>query len=78
MRSRFWRKSSDVDTTRLTVVANEIEAETIRGLLETEGISSFYKHTDVSAGREVGTGPYEVWVNEGDLQRARELLDETG
>jgi Putative prokaryotic signal transducing protein len=67
-----------VDTTRLAVVANEMEAEMIRGLLETERIFAFYKHTDVSAGREVGTGPFEVWVSEDDLQRARELLNEMG
>ena len=78
MPSRFSRTSSDVDTTRLTVVANEMEAEMIRGLLDTERISAFYKHTDVSAGREVGTGPFEVWVSEDDLQRARELLNEMG
>jgi hypothetical protein len=63
-----------MDTTRLTVVANEMEVGMIRGLLETEGISSFSKQTDVSAGREWGAGPYEVWVYEGDLERARELL----
>jgi len=65
-----------MNTTRLTVVANDMEVGMIRGLLETEGIPSFAKHTDVSAGREWGAGPYEVWVYEGDVERARELLDE--
>jgi hypothetical protein len=65
-----------MDTTRLTVVANEMEAEMIRGLLRTERITAFYKHTDLSAGREWGAGPFEVWVYEGDLKRARELLSE--
>jgi hypothetical protein len=63
-----------METTRLTVVANEMEVGMIRGLLETAGIASFSKHTDVSAGREWGAGPFEVWVYEGDLERARELI----
>jgi len=63
-----------LDATRLTVVANEMEAEMVRGLLRTEHIDCFYKQTDVSAGRELGAGPFEVWVGEGDLERASELL----
>ena len=51
-----------------------MEAEMVRGLLRTEHIDCFYKQTDVSAGRELGAGPFEVWVGEGDLERASELL----
>jgi len=67
-----------MDVARLTVVANEPEAELLCSLLRGEGIECFYKRSDFSAGAwglgSVG-GPIEVWVSEGDVQRGRALLD---
>jgi Putative prokaryotic signal transducing protein len=62
---------------RLVIVANEVEAETIGGLLETEGIDSVQRFTDVGAGAGDATGsggPREVLVAPEDLDRAQELL----
>jgi hypothetical protein len=62
---------------RLTVVGNEIEAETICGLLRTEGIACDHRQTDMGAGAWEATGsggPREILVEAGDLERARELI----
>jgi Putative prokaryotic signal transducing protein len=62
---------------RLMIVANEVEAETIGGLLRTEGIESVHRFTDVGAGAGDATGsggPREVLVEDEDLERARELV----
>jgi len=62
---------------RLVLVANEVEAETIAGLLRTEGIDSVHRFTDVGAGAGDATGsggPREVLVEAEDLERARELV----
>ena len=64
----------------LTVVANEMEAEMLCGLLRTSGIECSYRRTDAAAG--LGTygggfsmgGPTEVLVREGDLDAARKLM----
>jgi 5,10-methenyltetrahydromethanopterin hydrogenase len=62
---------------RLTVVANEMAAETIRGLLETEGIRSMQRSTDYAAGMtdaaDSAFGPREILVRPEDLERARAL-----
>ena len=66
----------------LTVVANELEAEQLCGLLRTNGIECTSRRSDLSAG--AGTfgggvgmaGPTEVLVRESDLAAARELLGE--
>jgi predicted RNA methylase len=66
----------------LTVVANELEAETLCGMLRTNGIECATRRSDMSAG--AGTfgggvgmaGPTEVLVAESDLEAARELLQE--
>jgi hypothetical protein len=62
---------------RLTVVANEMAAETIRGLLETEGIRSMLRSTDYAAGMtdaaDSAFGPREILVHPEDLERARAL-----
>jgi hypothetical protein len=62
----------------LTVVGDELEAETLCGLLRVNGIDCSYRRTNVSAGRADGSnsmsGPTEIVVNEGDLEAARELL----
>ena len=63
---------------RLTIVPNEFSAETIRGLLETEGIESIQRKTDFAAGVTVAStsafGPREVLVSPEDLERARDLI----
>ncbi|MGH3036849.1 MAG: putative signal transducing protein [Gaiellaceae bacterium] len=63
---------------RLTVVRDESEAETICGLLRTEGIACDQRQTDMGAGAWEATGsggPREVLVAASDLERARQLLD---
>jgi hypothetical protein len=62
---------------RLMIVRNEVEAETIGGLLQTEGIASVNRFTDVGAGAgdAIGSGgPREILVEAEDLERARELV----
>jgi hypothetical protein len=66
------------DVVRLTVVANELEAEMIRSLLSTAGIESIQRYTDFGAGAldgmPSGGGPREILVHAGDLDAARELI----
>ena len=62
---------------RLTVVADEVEAAVICGLLRTEGIACDERRTDMGAGAWEATGsggPREIVVAPGDLERARELV----
>ena len=62
---------------RLTVVRDEIEAETICGLLRTEGIACDHRQTDMGAGAWEATGsggPREILLAPSDLERARELV----
>ncbi len=64
----------------LTVVGDEVEAESLCGLLRTNGINCAYRRSDRSAA--IGTygggfaiaGPTEVLVDEHDLEAARKLL----
>jgi hypothetical protein len=66
------------DVVSLTVVSSELEAETVRGLLATEGIESIHRPTDFAAGSLDGwaapLSPREILVREADLERARELI----
>jgi Putative prokaryotic signal transducing protein len=62
----------------VTTVADELEADIVAGLLESEGIASFVKRTaDAAPGGTAGsiddTGRIEIWVDESDLVRATEL-----
>jgi len=63
---------------RVAVVGNEIEAELACSYLRAEGIKCFSKRTDLAAGAGDGSsslgGPFEIWVSEEDVERARELL----
>jgi hypothetical protein len=65
---------------RLTVVADEVEAELLCGLLRTNGIACSFRRTDVAAaigaysGGFAMAGPTEVLVNREDLDAARRLL----
>jgi Putative prokaryotic signal transducing protein len=66
---------------RLIVVGNSLEADTICGLLRTEGIACDHRQTDVGAGAgdAIGdTGPREILVGQDDLERARELVATDG
>ena len=66
-----------MDAVRLMIVGNSLEAETICGLLRTEGIACDHRQTDVGAGAgdAVGDiGPREILVSLSDLERARELV----
>jgi len=59
------------------VVGNSMEAETICGLLRTEGIACDHRHTDVGAGAgdAVGdSGPRVILVARDDLGNARRLV----
>ena len=71
--------SRPVDAARLTVAANQPEAELLASMLHNEGIECFLKPSDASAG-VWGLGSsgaaLEVWVSESDLERARELIDQ--
>ena len=62
---------------RVTTAANPAEAETIRGLLQTEGIDSVRRQTDFGAGTMDGFsgGQQEILVREEDLDEARALLE---
>jgi hypothetical protein len=66
------------DPVRLTIVANELAAEVIRSLLETEGIESIQRKTNFAAGMADAStssfGPREILVKPEDLERARDLI----
>jgi Putative prokaryotic signal transducing protein len=59
------------------LAANPAEAETIRGLLQTEGIESLRRQTDFGAGTMDGFsgGEQEILVRPEDLERAKALLE---
>jgi hypothetical protein len=62
---------------RLTIVANEPEAEVIRALLGTAGIESMQRPTDFAAGALDGWaagGAREILVRAEDIEAARELV----
>ena len=70
---------SDEQIVKLTVVANEIEAEVILSLLRTAGIESVQQMTNYGAGGidAVGSGgPREILVRAEDLERATALIEE--
>jgi hypothetical protein len=67
-----------MEEVRLTVVADDVAAEIVCGLLRTYGIACYHRKTDLGAGSTggmlAGFGPSEILVNSSDLERARELL----
>ena len=70
---------SDEQIVKLTVVSNEIEAEMIRSLLQSEGIESTQQRTDYGAGATDATGsggPREIRVRAEDLETATALIAE--
>jgi hypothetical protein len=59
------------------VVGNSLEAETICGLLRTEGIACDHRQTDMGAGAgdALGDGgPREIVVARDDLESAQQLV----
>jgi hypothetical protein len=62
---------------RVTLAANPAEAETIRGLLQTEGIDSLRRQTDFGAGTMDGFsgGEQEILVRPEDFEKAKALLE---
>jgi Putative prokaryotic signal transducing protein len=61
----------------IQVVATEQEADVISGLLQSAGIESLTRQTNLGAGASDGLsviGPYEVVVGAQDADAARELL----
>ena len=66
-----------MNVVRFMVVGNSMEADTICGLLRTEGIACDHRQTDMGAGAgdAVGdSGPREILVAREDLERARQLV----
>jgi putative signal transducing protein len=66
-----------MNVVQLMVVGNSMEAETICGLLRTEGIACDHRQTDMGAGAgdAVGdSGPREILVARDDLESARQLV----
>ena len=61
----------------MKLAANPAEAETIRGLLQTEGIESLRRQTDFGAGTMDGFsgGEQEILVRAEDLEKAKALLE---
>jgi hypothetical protein len=62
----------------LTTVGSQLEAEMLCGELRANGIACEYRSTNLATGIGDGlpgqAGPREVLTDEGDLERARELL----
>jgi hypothetical protein len=67
------------DLVRLTIVANELEAEMVRALLTSNGIDSMQQYTNFAAGAldgmPSGAGPREILVRPEDLDAARALVE---
>jgi hypothetical protein len=65
---------------RLTIVADEMEAEVLCGRLRTNGIKCGYRKMDTAAaisaygGGFAMAGPTEVLVDDRDLKEAQKLL----
>jgi hypothetical protein len=63
------------------VVASEPEADIVCGLLRSVGIDCGYRDTeaiDLSLEEFTAAGPREILVHPSDLDRARELLADSG
>jgi hypothetical protein len=71
---------TDPGGTKLTVVANRMEAEELCGMLRTNGIKCGYVLSDMAGGIAIVTGglpnvgPVDVYVEEDSLDEARKLL----
>lgn len=69
------------DLVSLTVVPNEYAADEIQSFLSTAGIDSVQRKTNLAVGMgdasQSAFGPRQILVKPGDLDAARELLEET-
>lgn len=70
-----------MELARLTVVANEAEAEQIRSLLRFDGIESIQRLTSSGAAATGGLmqtfgGEREILVRQADLKKAQALIGE--
>ena len=69
------------DLVTLTVVPNEYAADEIQSFLQTAGIESIQRRTNLGAGMadagQSAFGPREILVKANDLDAARELIEET-
>jgi Putative prokaryotic signal transducing protein len=65
------------DTVRLTVVANQAEADIVCSLLRAHGIACADRPANMSADVIGVGGGTEILVTEDDLESARELLEES-
>jgi hypothetical protein len=65
------------DTTRLTIVSSEQEAEIVCSMLRSEGIRCFHRTTNLNAEGSLAPAAQwrEVLVLDHDLARARELQE---
>jgi hypothetical protein len=62
---------------QLIVVTDAMEADTICGLLRTEGIACDHRQTNMGAGAGDGvgdSGPREILVAQNELENARQLV----
>jgi Putative prokaryotic signal transducing protein len=60
----------------LTTAGNEFEADMVCGLLSEAGIRAMQQLSNTGvAGRVGGGGARDIYVEERDLERAREILD---
>jgi Putative prokaryotic signal transducing protein len=72
--------SADVEPVQLTVVANEIEAEVVCGLLRENGIRCAWVKGNVASAISAASGgfaidgPTEILVDPDDLDAANEVL----
>jgi hypothetical protein len=72
----------EMDAVTLTVVGDDLEAETLCGLLRAHGIECGQRRSDMASainaysGGFTMAGPTEVLVHERDLDKARKLLPE--
>ena len=67
----------DADPVPLTQAPNVIFAESLCGLLRSNGIEAFYKQSGPGSGLSFtggDFGPAEIWVSAADVERARALL----
>jgi hypothetical protein len=64
----------------VTVVSSEVEAATVVGFLQSQGIEAGYQSMrsvqDPIGYARMSSGPQEVLVRPADLERAKQLLDE--
>ena len=66
---------SEADPVRLTVAPNVVFAESLCGMLRSNGIEAFCKQS--GPGPSFSTGDFgraEIWVSAADVERARALL----